>query len=146
MATLACLGSALPCCRSAAADLTTDDPADIVAAIARFDETGAPVVSVTPTHPVAWHQTLDESGVIVGHPPDEPSLVLSGAFYVIGPDALQSAGRFVISGRTGAFVVPADRSIDVDEEADLQVADALARARPRTLSIAIDPSAQAAAS
>jgi CMP-N,N'-diacetyllegionaminic acid synthase len=106
------------------------DPADIAAAIARFDETGAPVVAVTPAHPAAWHQAMDETGILHGAQPADARTVLSGAFYVIAPDELHSARRFVVEGRTRGVVVPPERSVDVDEEMDLVVADALARARP----------------
>jgi len=106
------------------------DPADIAAAIARFDETGAPVAAVTPAHPIARHRAMDETGILHGAQPADARTVLSGAFYVIAPDELHSARRFVIEGRTRGVVVPPERSVDVDEEMDLVVADALARARP----------------
>jgi N,N'-diacetyllegionaminate synthase len=106
------------------------DPADVAAAIARFDETGAPVVAVTPTHPGAWHQTMDETGVLRSAEPADARTVLSGAFYVIAPDELRSARQFVIEGRTRGVIVPPERSVDVDEDVDLVVANALAGARP----------------
>lgn len=106
------------------------DPADVAAAVARFDETGAPVVAVAPAHPVAWHQEMDGTGILRGVDPGDAGAVLTGAFYVIAPNELRSARRFVIPGRTRGFVVPPERSLDVDEEIDLTVADALARARP----------------
>ena len=111
-------------------------PADLVAAVARFDgdPDHAPMASVTPTHPAAWH--------VAGTPgPLEPAAdradhMLTGAFYVIAPDELKRERLFVASGRTAAFVVPPDRSVDVDEPLDLVVAEALARARPvRTVTV-----------
>jgi N,N'-diacetyllegionaminate synthase len=106
------------------------DPADVAAAVLRFDETGAPVVAVTPTHPDAWHQAMDESGTLRSAPPTDARSVLSGAFYVIAPDELESARQFVIEGRTRGVIVPPERSVDVDEDVDLVVANAVARMRP----------------
>jgi N,N'-diacetyllegionaminate synthase len=113
-------------------------PADLVAALARFDGDAdhAPLASVTPTHPAAWH--------VAGSPgplesvADQAGHVLTGAFYVIAPDELRRERLFVVPGRTAGFVVPPDRSVDVDEPLDLVVAEALARARPvRTLTLGV---------
>ena len=106
------------------------DPADLAAAVVRFDETGAPVVAVTPSHPIAWHQAIDDTGLLRGTRPADARTVLSGAFYVIAPEELHSTRRFVIEGRTRGAVVPPERSVDVDEDMDIVVADALAHARP----------------
>ena len=105
-------------------------PADLVAAIARFDDDPdhASLASVTATHPAAWH--------VAGSPgaleptADSADHMLTGAFYVIAPDELNRERVFVASGRTAGFVVPPDRSVDVDEPIDLVVAEAVARARP----------------
>ncbi|MCI0344169.1 MAG: N-acetylneuraminate synthase family protein [Chloroflexi bacterium] len=56
--------------------------------------------------------------------------LLSGAFYVISPDELRKTRRFVTPRRTVGQVVPAERNADVDEEADLAAAEALAATRP----------------
>jgi N,N'-diacetyllegionaminate synthase len=105
-------------------------PADIVAAIARFDATGAPVVSVTPTHPVRLHHAVDARGLLTAVPTWDAALVLTGAFYVVAPEELRSERRFVIAGRTIGHLVAPERSVDVDEETDLAIAEALAHARP----------------
>lgn len=110
---------------------------DLAAAVARFDADPdhAPVAAVTPTHPAAWHVSGPPGPLEpVGDPADH---VLSGAFYVIAPDELRRERRFVVPGRTLGLVVPADRSVDVDEPLDLVVAEALTRCRPvRTLDLA----------
>lgn len=106
------------------------DPEDVAAAIRRFDETGSPTVAVTPTHPLAWHRSMNASGVLGAIQPAGAPMVLSGAFYVAAPEDLRSAREFVIDGRTRGVAVSPERSVDVDEEVDLVVANALADARP----------------
>ena len=109
-------------------------PADLVAAVARFDgdPDHAPLASVTPSHPAAWHV----AGTPLEPATDDAAHLLTGAFYVIAPDELRRERLFVASGRTAGFVVPPDRSVDVDEPFDLVVAEALARARPvRTVTL-----------
>jgi sialic acid synthase SpsE/CMP-N-acetylneuraminic acid synthetase len=105
-------------------------PVDLAAAVARFDATGAPVVSVTPTHPVAWHHAMGAEGVLVAAGSSGGDFLLTGAFFIIAPGELRAARRFVVPGRTGGLVVDAARSVDVDEEVDVAIADALARTRP----------------
>jgi len=102
--------------------------ADVAAAVAQFDATGLPVVSVTPTHPVGWHVGRDDAGLVTPAPDPGAGFVLTGAFYVIGPAELRAARRFVVPGRSVANVVDPARSVDVDEEIDLVAAEALAGA------------------
>ena len=103
---------------------------DIAAAMALFDEDGSPVAAITPTHPLGWHQAVGEHGVLSGSLGPEAATMLSGAIFVISPDELRSSRSFVIARRTRGIAIPPERSVDVEDEADLAVADALARARP----------------
>ncbi len=108
------------------------DPADVRAAVARFDTTGLGIASVTSAHPAAWHQAFDEAagGTLVSAGVPDAEHLLSGAFYVVGPTALRAGRRFIEPGHTLGFGVPPERSVDVDEELDLLVADAVAARRP----------------
>jgi N-acetylneuraminate synthase/N,N'-diacetyllegionaminate synthase len=109
------------------------DPDDIRAAVARFDTDRIGIVSVTRSHPASWHQVLEEgSGRLTAAAGDAARYLLSGAFYVAEPGALAAARRFVEPGRTRGFVVPPERSIDVDEELELDVAEAIAVSRAVT--------------
>lgn len=102
-------------------------PGDVRAAMERFDAEGGVggVVSVTSTHPAAFHVAPD------GRPvePSGADLLLTGAFYVADPERLRRDRAFVVPGLTTTHLVPAERSVDVDDPADLALAQALARAR-----------------
>lgn len=106
------------------------DPLDLAAAIARFDAGRLPVVSVTASHPAAFHVADGSLVTQVVEPGGGSARVLTGAFYVIDPAALRRTHRFVDPGATVGLLVPVERSVDVDEEPDLVVAEAFARARP----------------
>lgn len=113
------------------------EPADLVAAVERFDAGGgAGVVSVAETHPASWHHALRADDALSSVAADDARAILTGAFYVVDPAALARSRRFVESGSTIGLRVEPERSVDVDEEADLVIAEALAAARPaRTFGI-----------
>lgn len=107
--------------------------ADIDGCVALALETEGSVVSVTESgkHP-AWMFTLDGCSMS----PVSPHLaatsrrqalptvyVLNGAVYVMKTADLAS-GQALISSDTAAYVMPADRSIDIDTEIDFIVASA----------------------
>jgi CMP-N-acetylneuraminic acid synthetase len=106
-------------------------PADVSRAIAGVDaDTTRSVVSVVRSHPATWHvaDTGPNGALAPSSGPGE--LLLAGAFYVITPELLRAKRRFVVPGATIGVEVAAERALDIDEEADLVVAEALARARP----------------
>lgn len=105
------------------------EPADLVAAIERFDADGAGVMSVATSHPASWHLERGPAGASTTVDADGADHLMTGAFYVIAPDELRSTRRFVTPGLTRGHAVPAARSIDIDDEAELTVAQALAAAR-----------------
>jgi N,N'-diacetyllegionaminate synthase len=108
------------------------DPADVVAAVGRHRTSGGrSVVSVSASHPGAWHLPIDAEGTVgTTSPGATEDAQLTGAFYVASPDDLRRSHRFVEPGRTLVQAVPAERSVDVDTAADLVVAEALLAARP----------------
>jgi N,N'-diacetyllegionaminate synthase len=109
------------------------DPADLRAAIERFDRSGGPgVVSVTRTHPAAWHvgASPDHEDRIQAIGGPAAGLLLTGAFYVVDPATLRKDGRFVEAGGTIGWPVAVERSVDIDLETDFVVAEGAAAARP----------------
>jgi N-acetylneuraminate synthase/N,N'-diacetyllegionaminate synthase len=96
-------------------------PDDVVAAVRLSDETGqGSVATVSPIH-----AAVDATGEAL-----PGTTRLNGAVYVVAPAELRDGGRFVTPGRTRLLPMPAERSVDVDELADLEVAEAIARAAP----------------
>ena len=76
------------------------DPADVVAAVGRFDGSGGrSVASVSATHPAGWHVSRpaggsDPDGPIRRVDVEDAEEVLTGAIYVVAP---QSSGRRAVS-------------------------------------------------
>lgn len=112
--------------------------ADVDAALALFSRTRADaVVSVTPANPPPWWMvTLSKSGTprpVVRRPrqfvtPGQllpPAYVLNGAIYALRRDFL-FRGTPVLEGKTRCYVMPRERSVDIDTEEDFLLADVLA--------------------
>lgn len=107
--------------------------ADIDAAIALAQSRNAErVVSVTAaaTHPF-WIKRVDADGALVPFCPDEvpsrrqdlpPAYALNGAIYLARAATLRAGGSFSGSG-TLAYVMPVERSLDIDTPWDLKLAD-----------------------
>lgn len=113
------------------------EPGDVYGALDLFRQTGAPVVSVCQAgHPIEWHHRMDGTGRLtpVLPAPDahqrqkvEPSYRPNGAVYVASPAQVRGGGFW--TPETRGFLMPAERSVDVDTAADLAVARALLAAR-----------------
>ena len=58
-----------------------------------------------------------------------PAFQLNGAVYAFRPDRLPADGTGLLFGRMGAEVVSADDVIDIDDERDFIIADAILRSR-----------------
>ena len=109
------------------------DPSDIAGAIHLFLRHGHPVVSVTQNeHPMEKSFRLVNQ---VLHPlvrgrqitlrqDAVPTYRLNGAVW-IGRAGLLLGGRGFITPRTLGFIMPAERSVDIDTSMDLQIAEAL---------------------
>jgi len=107
------------------------DPADLVAAVERFDAAaGRGVVSVTDTHPAVWHQVLGIDDTMTAVAAGDAAAILTGAFYVVDPQTFARDRRFVVPGVTLGSHIPPERSVDLDEDVDLLVAEALLAVRP----------------
>lgn len=61
-----------------------------------------------------------------------PAFQLNGAVYAFWLDRLPADGSTLLFGRMGAEIVPADAVIDIDDERDFLIADAIFRSRQRS--------------
>ena len=107
------------------------EASDVVEAVTRHRAgAGVTVVAVAHSHPSAWHHDIDGDGRLVPATTAEGgTALLTGAFYVFTPETLRQHGRFVEAGVTVGHAVAADRSIDVDEVVDLDLAEGILAAR-----------------
>ena len=111
---------------------------DILGAIRLHLEKRVPVISVCAAeHPAEWLYRMEEDGCLSpvlpaknAHRRQAVGVAYrpNGAVYVGSPDTLRQAGSFM-TGSTRGFVMPADRSVDVDSPLDLTVANAILEAR-----------------
>src|SRR5438552_13489535 len=123
-------------------------PEDLLGALALFAEGGgAPVATVSPGHHPYWTYHLDGGRLrpavpaereVLRRQDEAPCYALNGAAFVVDPEAFRHTRRFVEPVGTLAFVMPAERGIDVDTEADLVHAEALLAA-PTPAPIALGP-------
>lgn len=105
------------------------DAGDIDGAVALCDGRAAPScasVSETPLRP-AWFKMMDENGQLqsLPGPGSEPNagrpVILNGAVYVVRCDVLRRKRKFVDDESVG-YLMPRERSVDIDDEFDMTVA------------------------
>jgi N,N'-diacetyllegionaminate synthase len=118
------------------------DPAAVAEAVRLHRARRSRVVAVVRSHPATWHldraadgllsevapATAAPSGAVSGGHVTS-SVLLTGAFYVVGVAAFRADPRFSVAGQTIGFEVEPDRAVDVDEPPDLVVAEALLATR-----------------
>lgn len=109
---------------------------DIEAAIAIARDTAADsVVSVCPcVHHPLWTKRIEDDGTMTDYLPNAsqyprrqdlpPAYALNGALYLVRPQVLTRSGSFY-GGRTFPYVMPYDRSIDIDTIEDMRMAEFL---------------------
>jgi CMP-N-acetylneuraminic acid synthetase len=103
--------------------------ADIDAAIAMLDSGGTCVTSVTPVSPASWLRKVSANGSLERVAADDaPVYVLNGAIYAARTDVVLASGS-MDDGAPLAYVMPRERSVDVDEPADLELAARLVASR-----------------
>jgi N-acylneuraminate cytidylyltransferase len=104
--------------------------ADIDAAVALADDSGAPaVVSVSPlSKPAGFHVHRDADGRLAG-PPETltDTFVINGAVYVARPERLSRDRTFRPEGALG-YVMPVERGWDVDTADEFAACEARLRA------------------
>jgi N,N'-diacetyllegionaminate synthase len=111
---------------------------DVVGALEAYRRTGSPVVSVCENeHPVEWFFRMDDSGKLMPILASEAthqrqgfssSYRLNGGVYVAPVSVLRDRESF-LTAETRGFVMPADRSVDVDTEFDLLRAESIIESR-----------------
>ena len=103
-------------------------PEDLLLAVQAFlAGDGSPVVSVSPAHPASWTFSLEggrlqaATSAVPGarRQDDAPAVTPNGAVFVASPSRIAAGRDFLESGVTRAAVVPSDRGVDIDDEADL---------------------------
>lgn len=116
-------------------------PADLESAVRRVLEGTADVVfAAAPSHAFLWRIGADGRAVAVNHDASvrprrqdrDPEFRETGAFYVVHVEGFRRH-RHRFFGRTELAVVDAATAVDVDDSADLAVAEALAATRPNDL-------------
>jgi N-acetylneuraminate synthase/N,N'-diacetyllegionaminate synthase len=121
------------------------EPDDIRGALKLFRETRAPVISVcSAEHPVEWYHRLDRDGrlvpVLQAAEVDQrqkgvPSFRPNGAVYVASLEQVRNGG--FLTAETRGFIMPIERSADVDVPADLSAAAAMLADQPvRSIEVA----------
>ena len=111
---------------------------DIDAAIALHDRhPSASVVAVSPaSHHPSWLKAVDAEGRVRDIVPEDPNAVrqqletvyaINGAIYIVRREELL-ARRALYGADTRAYVMPVERSLDIDSEWDLYLADLILQA------------------
>jgi len=110
-------------------------PADIDNAIALYRRKKADaVISVSEAKPLAWLHSIAADGhmvpavatdgPLVNRQAHEQAYMPNGSIYVFDIEAARMRGS-IYGGDMFAYVMPADRSVDIDTEADFLAAEAL---------------------
>ena len=112
--------------------------ADVLAAIQLYEQLGCSVVSLCPAeHPLEWSYRLDGEQCLIPvlerplpyqRQQVEPGFHINGAVYIASTAQLTSQRSFIIES-TRACVMPVDRSMDIDTEHDLILAEAVLASR-----------------
>lgn len=96
--------------------------ADIDAAIALLQPDSTCLASVTPVAPASWLRRLSPSKHLEPVSADStPLYLLNGAIYVARTELVLATGS-MDDGTAIAYVMPRERSVDIDELADLELA------------------------
>lgn len=106
---------------------------DVCNAVQLFWESGSPVVSVTQNeHPLEWSfyladgclRPITASPDITRRQAARDTYRLNGAVFLASPEQLRR-GRSFLLPETRGYVMPSERSIDIDTGLDLQVTEAV---------------------
>ena len=107
---------------------------DVAAAVRLALQTADPVVAVCKAeHPAQWQFALDDDGYlrqaaaaqqVLRRQDAKPSYRLNGAVYLATPKQIKTLKGF-LAEQTRAYVMPTERSVDIDSAHDLSIARAL---------------------
>ncbi len=115
-------------------------PKDVRGALVQFRRGKTSVISVTKDRVADNHRLRLQNGRLslhqgqqtIGPRQASPTLYrLNGAIYVATPVWLRKHGQFLVPGRSSAFLMPHERSLDIEDQHDLAVAEHLAGAKTR---------------
>jgi CMP-N,N'-diacetyllegionaminic acid synthase len=115
--------------------LRAPEDIDAACALMRARQADAVASICLVAEPAAWQRSLDAEGRLIGgEEADEalprqayaPKYVLNGAIYLVRRDVLL-ARRSLYGERTFGYVMPRERSLDIDTRWDLHVADLVLR-------------------
>ena len=81
----------------------------------RLDARGRPTAFIDGSDPWLPRQALPKA------------YQLNGAVYAFRPDRLPEDGKALLFGRSGAVIMPAERSVDIDREHDFVIVESLLR-------------------
>jgi CMP-N-acetylneuraminic acid synthetase len=122
-------------------------PEDLASGVTRCLEHGVSVVSVCAARPPSWTFRREPDGRLAEVVPDPPGVVrrqdyppyclVNGALQAAPVRRLRETRALFEAGVTLASLMPMERSVDVDDEDDLALAQLLLGARPVT-SVAFD--------
>ncbi len=107
--------------------------ADVVEAVQLHRKTRASVLSVCRQgHPIEWSYSLQQTGRLAPvtarlptrRQESSPTYRPNGAIYVIVPGVLRAEKSF-LTAETRGYLMPEERSVDIDVAADLRCAEAL---------------------
>jgi N-acylneuraminate cytidylyltransferase len=122
-------------------------PEDIDGTVqALLDENADSAFAVTPFHYFLWRRK--ETGGVVGINHDkrsrlmrqerEPDYLETGAVYAMRTEGFQKA-KHRFFGKTVMYIMPAERCLEIDELADLRIAEVLLRERQEHRKLALLP-------
>jgi CMP-N,N'-diacetyllegionaminic acid synthase len=114
------------------------EPEDVLGALRLHRQHGCSVVSVTPSeHPLEWFYRMDSAlrlgRAVDSNPPSRrqdavPVYRLNGAVYASTPSLLRDKRSFLTECTLG-YVMPNERSLDVDTPWDLHMAEFMLKDR-----------------
>jgi len=103
---------------------------------ALLDQAADSALAVAPFHAFLWEKADDGNAVGVNHQKEKralrqqlrPQFIEAGSVYVMRTEGFREA-RHRFFGKVALHVIPRDRCLEIDDPADLMVADALLRLR-----------------
>ena len=82
------------------------------------------VVSLTESKPKFWYKSISQNGSLISNKDDKKkNYILNGAIYIFKTNFLQSSRHNTYDKKTFAYVMPNERSIDIDKMIDFKIAE-----------------------
>ena len=117
-------------------------PRDIDAAVELFKKKQADsIISVMESNvPIQWYRRVSENGVLSGYMPEfnavlnrqefEKSYIPNGAVFIFNTERLRETREYYME-KTYPYIMPRDRSVDIDELLDFEWAEFLLKKNPK---------------